>query len=377
MAKYDVIVIGGGGMGSSVASHVAKQGSSVLVLDQFARGHQFGSSHGATRMIRKAYFEHPDYVPLLQRAYKLWQLLEETTGRTLLSQTGLFLCGPQDSPTIRGARQAADLYALELETVEDDEYADRFPGFRIPADADVIYEVDGGMLHVEACVDAYLSLAEKRGAELRWETPVTHWEANDETVKVWTANETIEARSLVITSGSWASDLLSDVPGFPQLQVLRKVMFWFPVTSDAYDFSMGGSGFFFEMPDGEYYGFPSLDGEHIKICEHSGGDVVDHPSELDREVHPADLDRLAGFIENVLPDVDPRPTAASVCLYTMSPDGHFVVDRHPQHENVVFGAGFSGHGFKFASVIGKALADLALERQTELPIEFLGLRRFQ
>lgn len=376
MAEYDVIIIGGGGFGSSAAFHAARGGKRVLVLDQFERNHNRGSSHGESRIIRKAYFEHSDYVPLLQQSYKLWAKLEEVSQRSLLSPCGLMLSGPPSGTAVPGTKRAAAEYGLDLEEVLESEFEDRFPGFSIPPDFEVVYEVDGGLLHVEDCVDTYLTLAERRGVDFLWETAATHWESSGSSVKVWTKDATYEGRSLVITSGAWAQRMLSSLPGLPPLKVLRKVMFWFPVTSASYDFSFGGSGFFFEMPYGEFYGFPSLDGETIKVCQHSDGNVVDDPTNLDRDLRAEDLAPVAQFIADVLPEVTPEPVLASVCMYTMSPDGHFIVDRHPEFSNVCFGAGFSGHGFKFVPVLGKALADFAVNDGTDLPIQFLGLQRF-
>ncbi len=377
MSKYDLIIIGGGGFGCSTAYYAARRGKKVLVLDQFGQGHDLGSSHGGTRIIRKAYFEHPDYVPLLQQGYKLWTKLEEISSRELLSPCGLMLSGQPESAVISGAREAAELHTLELEDMSTEEIEDRFPGYRIPDGQEVIYECDGGFLHVEDCVDTYITLAEKRGVEFRWNEPVTHWESDGETAKVWTEGTTYEADALVITAGAWASQSLADLPGFPQLSVLRKVMFWFPVMSDAYDYSMGSSCFFFEMPYGEFYGFPSLDGQSIKVCQHSGGEPVADPAQVDREFREEDMELVARFLGEVMPEVVPKPEDFAVCMYTMTPDSHFIVDRHPHYQNVVIGAGFSGHGFKFASVLGKALSDLAIDYETDLPVGFLGLERFK
>ncbi len=376
MSKYDLIVIGGGGFGASAAYYAAKRGKKVLVLEQFERGHRRGSSHGETRIIRKAYFEHPDYVPLLQQGYKLWTKLEDVSHRELFSPCGLLLAGAPESRAIEGSRSAAQEHGLDLEDVSEIDLEDRFPGFKIPDGYEVVYEVDGGLLHVEACVDVYTSLAEKRGVEFQWNEAVTHWESNGDHVKVWNKETTFEADALIITAGAWASKLLADIDNFPQLNVLRKQMFWFPVTSDAYDYSMGGSGFYFDMSYGEFYGFPCLDGELIKVCQHSGGEPVTNPAELDTQLHAEDLEPVARFLTEVMPDVQTTPVSYSTCMYTKSPDQQFIVDQHPKYQNVAFGAGFSGHGFKFASILGKVLADLAIDYETESQIDFLGVDRF-
>ncbi|WP_417847278.1 N-methyl-L-tryptophan oxidase [Thalassoglobus sp.] len=376
MSKYDLIVIGAGGFGTSAAYYAAKRGKKVLVLEQFERGHRRGSSHGESSIIRKAYFEHPDSIPLLQQGYKLWVKLEEISQRELISPCGLMLAGRPDCNAIAGSRSASQIHGLDLENISEADLEDRFPGFNIPDGYDVVYEVDGGVLHVEDCVDVLTSLAEKRGAEFQWDEAVTHWESDGDHVKVWTKETTFEADALIITAGAWSSKLLGEIEGFPQLNVLRKLMFWFPVTSDAYDFSMGASGFLFDMPYGEFYGFPCLDGQVIKVCQHSDGDLVTAPSELDTELYAEDLEPVARFLQEVMPDVQATPESHSAYMYTMSPDQQFIVDQHPSYQNVAFGAGFSGHGFEFASILGKVLSDLAIDYETELPIDFLRMDRF-
>lgn len=373
--RYDLIIIGGGGFGSSTAYHAAKLGKKVLVLDQHERGHHLGSSHGETRVIRKAYFEHPDYVPLLQSAYKQWQKLEEVTRRELIAMTGLMISGPQSGPAVTGTLASAEEHGLELEVVSED-LEDRFPGFQFPEDFEVLYEVDGGLLHVEECVDTYLALSEKRGVEFLWSTKVTHWESDGTTAKVWTADTTLEAETLVITAGPWSAKLLMSLPEIPTLQVLQKTMYWFPVMSDAYDLAMGSSCFYFEMPYGEFYGFPSLDGQTIKVSQHSGGVRVDEPEQASSNYDENDLQAVTRFLKEVMPSVVGQPETFQNCFYTQSADGHFIVDHHPELPNVVFGAGFSGHGFKFVPVIGQALAELAINQSTDLPVQFLGLERF-
>lgn len=377
MEKYDVIVIGGGGFGSSAAYNVARRGKKVLVLEQFEQGHRQGSSFGETRIIRKAYFEHPGYVPLLQQGYKMWQKLEETTSHELIALTGLLLAGPPESESLTGTRQSAEEHGLELEEVDAEEFAERFPGFALPESFEMVYELDGGLLYVDDCVATYQALAAARGVEFHWSEAATHWESNGETAKVWTNGTTYEADSLIVTAGAWAAGILSSIPEIPPLKVLRKVMFWFPVKSDAYDLSLGSSCFFFEMPYGQFYGFPSLDGRVIKVCEHTGGAEFADPSQMNLELQDADLSPVVRFVKEVLTEVDPQPETYSLCKYTLSPDHQFLVDLHPQYRNVCFGAGFSGHGFKFVSVLGKALSDLAIDYETDVPIQFLGLERFR
>lgn len=374
MDQFDVAVVGVGGFGSSCLYHLARRGVRVLGLDRFPAGHDRGSSHGDTRIIRQAYFEHPDYVPLLLRAYDLWRELESESGHDLLRICGLMLAGPGDGEAVAGTRTASREHGLDLESVSATEAVDRFPGFRIPNGFDVVFEQAGGFLYVEDCVRAHVDLACQHGAEFRSDAAVTGWTSDGRTVRVRTEHDEFETAALIITGGAWASELLQSDVG-RALEVKRKPLLWHPVRSDAYNVDNGGCGFLFDMPEGQFYGFPSLDGQTLKLAEHTGGEVVTDPLHLDRSLRDSDVNPLAAFASRVMPDVDPAPVRHALCMYTTTPDSHFLVDQHPAYENVWFGAGFSGHGFKVTSVIGEALADLAVDRQTELPVEFLGARR--
>jgi sarcosine oxidase len=379
--RFETIVVGTGGFGSSCLYHLACRGVNVLGLDRFRPGHDRGSSHGGTRIIRQAYFEHPDYVPLLRRAYSQWRELETWSGHALMRICGLFLAGPPDGEAVAGTRLAAKAHGLEIQNLSSADLASaaglRFPGFQIPEDFDVVVEPAGGYLHVEACVRTHIDLACKAGAEHRGGQTIVGWESNGRTVRVRTETDEYEAASLILTPGAWANGVLKNIPGLPTLRVLRKTMHWHPVRSNVYDTDNDGKGFFFEMPYGTFYGFPSLDGATLKLAEHTGGEPVSDPFQIDRSLRDSDTQPISRFLREVMPDVDPKGDRHSVCMYTVTPDGHFVVDRHPEYKNVFFGAGFSGHGFKFTSVLGEALADLAINGKTDLPIDFLSLARFE
>ena len=372
----DIVVLGVGGFGSACLAQLAMRGVSVLGIDQFLPGHDRGSSHGETRIIRQAYYEHVDYVPLVLRAYEQWRELEAESGRSLMEICGLALAGPVDGEAIEGSRLAAKLHKAEIQDLSPREAADRLSGFRIPEGFEVVFEPPGGFLHVENSVRCQVDLAIRHGAQLAIGETVEGWSSHGDTVIVQTNRGTIEAASLVIAAGAWASSLLAGRDRVPDIQVLRKVMLWNPVRTQSYSIENGGCGFLFEMPHGTFYGFPSLDGKTLKLAEHSGGTPATDPHTLDRSLMNADVSPVAEFVRQVMPNLDPKPARHAVCMYSMSPDGHFIVDRHPDFSNVVFGAGFSGHGFKFTPVIGEALADLALERATDLPIDFLSLDRF-
>jgi sarcosine oxidase len=379
---YDAIVIGCGGFGSSTLYHLARRGSRVLGLERFGIAHDRGSSHGQTRIIRKAYFEHPDYVPLLQRAYALWGELESASKRKLLHPIGLLIAGAPACESVAGTLQAARRHALPIETFTAREAARRFPAYRFGDEMIALHEADAGYLEVEHCVATHLELASEAGADLHLHETVVSWTADGAGVLVRTDRGEYRAGRLIVTAGPWAASVLSacsagvDESYRDWLKVVRKPVFWFPA-SEAFDTAAGNCTFFFETTAGQFYGFPRIDGATIKVAEHTQGDPLTDPGTVDRGLHPADLERVRGFLDEHIPTVAPEPTNHSVCMYTRSPDGHFIIDRHPEFPQVVLGMGFSGHGFKFTTVLGEALADLALQGETALPIGFLSADRLQ
>lgn len=373
--KFDAIVIGVGGFGSSALYHLAERGQRVLGLEQFGVAHDRGSSHGETRIIRQAYFEHVNYVPLLQRAYELWDRMSDYLGKTLFHRCGLMLSGPGDSGVLAGTLQAARQYNLNVEEVSLDAAAQRFPCYRFPEKFRVLFERNAGFLDVEDCVAGHIRMATALGAVLRTQERVLNYTTEGDSVRVETDRETYLAGRLIVTAGPWASQILGELG--VALRVVRKPLFWFPAAEPHFQRAIGNPTFFFDLPEGQFYGFPALGSDVIKVAEHSGGDLVEDPANVDREFHPQDLERLVPFLAAHIPQAVPRPRKHSVCMYTLSPDHHFVIDRHPEQPQVVFGAGFSGHGFKFTTVIGEALAELALDGTSRQPIEFLNLSRFK
>lgn len=374
MRAYDAIVIGTGGVGSAALFQLAQRGLRALGLDRFPAGHDRGSSHGETRIIRQAYFEHPNYVPLLRRAYELWRDLEARSGHQLYSEVGLLEVGPADGEVVPGVLASARLHGLEVERLSPSEVSQRFPGFVLGIGLEAVFEQQAGYLLVEKCVLAHLAEAEKLGAELRTGEAVVEWEARGNEVIVNTTAGRYSARRLVVTAGAWASQLLSRL-GVP-LRVLKKHLHWFENRDDRYQQAHGCPAFFYEAAGGLFYGFPVRDGLGLKVADHSGGLLVDDPLNVDRSLDLSERRRVENFLELHLPGVSHRPTHHAVCLYTMSPDSHFLIDTHPDHENVAFAAGLSGHGFKFTSVLGQILADFVIDGHTELPVDFLRCSRF-
>jgi len=373
MPTYDTIVIGLGGMGSAALYHLARRGQQVLGIDQFGIAHDRGSSHGATRLIRRAYFEHPDYVPLVDRAYQLWAELERATARTLLHRCGLMLAGRPDGAVIPGVQRAAQQHRLAIETVAHGDWPTRFPGFAPDDDMQVLFEPDAGFLEVENCVAAHVQQAQAHGAEILTGQRVTGWSADASGVTVTTDHAAFAARSLVLCGGAWTSRLLSKL-GLP-LVVHRKTVFWFGPTDDLYRFDQGCPVFGLETGDGFFYGFPAIDGFGVKVGEHSGRQVASDPDRLDREIHPEDERPVRRFLRQYLPMLGSDVQKTSVCMYTMTPDEHFIIDRHADYPHVVYACGFSGHGFKFAPVVGSVLADLIFDGRTLEPVTFLSASR--
>jgi sarcosine oxidase len=373
MAAYDVIVIGAGGMGSAACYHLARRGLRVLAIEQFEIGHDRGSSHGQTRIFRRSYFEHTGYVPLLNRAYELWSELEAESDRTLLQRVGLLLVGRPDGPVIPGVQRVAREHGLHLQSLSIDDLPRRFPGFAARPDQTALFELDAGFLRVEECVGTHVELALRHGATIICGQRVRHWSARPDGVRVRTEDAEFSGGSLVIAGGPWSGWLLAGL-GLP-LEVRRKVQFWFATDNPAHDVLRGCPAFAFDLAEGFFYGMPAIEPGVMKVAEHTGGEPLADADTLDRELRPEDLEPVQRFNAAHLPGVRPLVHHHSVCMYTMTPDEHFVIDRHPQHANVAFAAGFSGHGFKFSALVGSILADLVMNGRTSEPIAFLSLSR--
>jgi len=372
--NYDAIVIGTGGMGAAAARHLARRGARVLGLDRFPPPHDRGSSHGHTRLIRTAYYEHPDYVPLLLRARAAWRELEAETGRRLLFDSGVVMAGPEGCELIRGSCLAAEIHGLAVERLTAGEAAGRWPALRLPDAWDVIFEAAAGHLLVEDCVRGYLDAAMRAGADLRFGVTVHGWRESGNGVVVETDAGSFTAGRLVLCPGAWAAGLLR-LPDAP-LTVLRKSLFWFEPAERAIHEPAALPCFACDTPAGFFYGFPALDERGVKLAEHSGGGPVADPLAVDRGIDPGERRAIETFRDAHLPRLGGRLAAHATCLYTMTPDHHFLLGLHPHHPQVAIAAGFSGHGFKFASVVGEILADLATTGRTPHPIAFLAPGRF-
>ncbi len=371
MERYDAIVIGLGAMGSATAYHLARRGVRTLGLEQFDIPHDRGSSHGLTRIIRLAYWEHPSYVPLLRRAYELWRELENLAGERLLIITGSIDAGLATSKTVRGSLLSCETHHLPHETLDSSALRARFPGYRLPGDMVGVYQPDGGFLLSEGAIIAHVTAALELGAEVRAREQVLDWEPHGAGVQLRTSRGSYTAAKLVITAGPWAAKLL---PILAEVAVPeRQVMIWtHPLRPDY--FRVGAFPVFnLQGPEGHFYGFPVYGIPGFKLGKYHHRRERADPDHMDRDIHAEDEDVLREGIRRYFPDADGPTLALKTCLFTNSPDEHFILDLHPQVPQVALAAGFSGHGFKFASVVGEIMADLAMEGRSRLD---LGLFRF-
>jgi sarcosine oxidase len=370
--SFDVVIVGLGAMGSAAAYHLARRDQRVLGLDRFTPPHAFGSSHGQTRFIREAYFEHPFYVPLVQRAYEYWVELERAIGRPLLRQTGGLMLGPPDGTLVTGAQHSAQIHNLAYELLSATEIRGRFPVFHPDDEMIAVLEPRAGIMFPEACIEAHLEMARRHGAVLQFEEPVTAWEADGEGVRVITSNGFYQADRLLLTAGAWMRRLVPDL-ALP-LTVERQVMFWFePTHPESFNPDRCPIYIWEYAADRFFYGFPDL-GEGVKVGLHHQGETTD-PDSVRREAGLEEIEAMRTLLRRFMPDANGPLRASAVCLYTNTPDFHFLIDFHPAHPQVLMASPCSGHGFKFSSVIGEILAELLTEGRTSFDLDFFRLRR--
>ncbi|MGH6768743.1 MAG: N-methyl-L-tryptophan oxidase [Xanthobacteraceae bacterium] len=372
MAHYDVVVCGLGAMGSAALAELARRGCRVLGIERFTLGHDRGSSHGATRIIRLAYFEHPSYVPLLHRAYALWRDLERAANRPLLHITGIVEIGPPDGSLVTGTLAAARLHGLDHELLAASEVMRRFPAFRLPSDFVGVMQRDGGFVEAEPSIHAMMTLAAQSGAEIRTGETVRAIEPRGDGVTIVTERGPVDAGAAIVATGPWMNALLPDLP----LRVTRQAMGWFAPRDQALFAPERFPVFLIESRHGIHYGIPPFNGGGMKVARHYHRDETVEPDTYDRAVSAADEAAIRVAIEDFLPAADGPPARTGTCLYTMAPDGHFIVDRLTGAPGIVVASACSGHGFKFAPVIGQIVADLATRGTTEHDISRFGLGRF-
>lgn len=370
---YDVIVIGVGSMGSAATYHLAKRGHDVLGLEQFDIPHRKGSYHGLTRIIRKAYSEDPAYVPLLHRAYGLWETLQEENGRRLLHLHGSIAAGQPDEENFNGAIEACETHDLPYEVLSSDELSARFPGYQLPDEFRAVYQPDGGFLASDRCLIAHVEEAFNNGGEIHTRERVCEWEATAEGVRVETDDDAYTADRLVISAGPWAQELVEELRGSATPE--RQVLGWFQPTVPSNFAPERFPIFTATLEDEPFFGFPTFEVPGFKIGRHHHREQETTPETLEETVHPEDERILREAVEKYFPSGAGPTMRLTTCMYTNSPDEQFVIDTHPDHANVVVAAGFSGHGYKFSSVVGEILADLAIEGETDHPIDLFRMDR--
>jgi sarcosine oxidase len=358
---FDVAVIGLGAMGSSALFHLARRGLKVVGLERFHEGHDKGSSHGESRAIRLGYFEHPSYVPLARRACENWAELERLTGESVLTKTGVLEIGKPGSVIFNGSLEASRLHGLEHEVLDAAEMRQRYPQFRLPEGYMTVWQPDGGFVRPEIANRLHLELARGQGAEVRFETQVLGIEPSGEGVRVRTASGDLRAGRVIVAAGGWIGDLLPDLK--PHLTLARQVLCWFdPREPEA--LTPGKLPVF--IIDGEEdiaYGFPDV-GSGFKCASHLASGALGHADDARQDAGPADEARMRDFLEAYLPVAAGPLRAMKTCFYTKTADEDFVIDLHPDDSRIVVASPCSGHGYKFASVIGEVLADLATEGGT-------------
>lgn len=354
--EYEVIIVGLGAMGSAAAYHLAQRGVRVLGLDQFHPPHNFGSSHGLTRIIREAYFEDPLYVPLVQRAYELWADLEKPSGIQLLLKTGGLMIGPSELALVSGASRSAEQHNLPHEILNSTNLSQKFPLFKVDDDPMAVWEPRAGILFPERAIRTHLDLAASHSAQLRFNEPVRNWEPAGKGVRVVTDANSYTAKHLVLSPGAWMNGLLP-VLKLP-LTVERQVLYWFKPALHAEMFRPDQFPIFIRQYDRDrfFYGFPDL-GDGVKVAFHHQGGKID-PDSLSQAVEQKEIEEIRRVLNKYLPDANGELLSTAVCMYTNTPDEHFILDHHPKFPQIVLASPCSGHGFKFSPVIGELIAGM-------------------
>lgn len=375
MGSADVIVVGLGAHGSAAASALARRGLTVLGFDMDAPPHALGSSHGETRVIREVYGEHPAYVPIVQHAYRLWRRLEEEADPPvrLLRVVGGLSIGLPESETLAGVELSSREHGLPYELLEAGEIRARWPQFNPSPEMAGAYDPNAGALFVEPCLRAMLDDAARRGARLRMREPVRKWHPDGEGIRVYTDAGEYSAGRIVFAAGAWNRRWLSKL-NLP-LRVERQVLLWFqPLRPELFGPDRCPNHAWEWKPDAWLYCQPDF-GRGVKTAFHHDGEMHDDPESVDREVRPADEGNLRAAISDILPDMGGAVLRSAACMYTDTPDEHFLLDVHPGHSNVVIVSACSGHGFKFSPAVGEIAADLAVGQKSPYDISMFGIGR--
>lgn len=375
-SNWDVVVVGLGAHGSAAAASLARRGLKVIGFDAHTPPHTVGSSHGETRIIREVYAEHPDYVPLIQQSYGIWRRLEEESEPQvkLMHKTGGISIGRPQARSIIGIQRSAEIHGLKLEMLKPGEIRERWPQLNPRDEMIGAYDDRAGVLFPELCVQAQLDDATRHGAELRYGESVTRWHPDGDGVRVYTAAGEFGAAKIVFAAGAWNRNFVSKL-NLP-LRIERQVLFWFEPSSSHGLF--GPANFpnaSWEWSPGKALYCQADFGRGVKTAFHHDGEMLQDVAELDREVRPSDEQNLRDAIADIMPQLGGNVRRSIVCMYTDTPDMHFLIDRHPGHPNVVISSACSGHGFKFSPAVGEVIADLATDVAPPYDISLFGIDR--
>ncbi len=387
--SFEVIVLGLGAMGSAAAYQLAKRGKRVLGIDQYAPPHTLGSTHGDTRITRQAIGEGEEYVPLSLRSYDIWRALERQTGRDLLTVTGGLMMASQSSHAPQHGKEdflqttisAAERYAIPHEVLESADIRKRFPQFQLVGDELGYYEQNAGFLRPERCIEAQLAEAARLGATLHTQEQALSYQPNtaNDRVTITTTRGSYTAEKLVITAGPWIASLL-EAAFARYFSVYRQVLYWFAIDGPSEPFLPGRFPIFiWERPHSSIYGFPAIDGPSggVKVATEEYN-VPTTPETVTREVSDEETRQMyEQHIASSFPGLSGICVKAVSCLYTVTPDGRFVIDTHPQHPNVIIASPCSGHGFKHSAAIGEVLAQLAIDGKSQIDISSFSFNRFR
>jgi sarcosine oxidase len=373
-SQFDIIIIGAGAFGSSAAYHLSKTTKKVLVIDRYSPPHAFGSSHGQTRIIREAYFEDPIYVPMLREAYTRWDELERESGEKLFLKTGGLMLGNKESHVIQGTLNSAQTYNIEHEVLDDQSIKNQFSSFNPDEETMGVYEHNAGILFPEKCIKTTLGLAERNGVELKFNETVLSIEYNSNSVEIITDKGSYGSQKCILAAGPWMNKLIPEL-NLP-LQTTRQVLYWYDIDETGKN-QTGPEKFpifIWNTQFGKhFYGFPDI-GNGFKIAFHDKGEICE-PDNINRIVSTEEVEEMNHIIHSYF-KFKATFKEAVTCIYTNTPDDHFLIDHHPLSDNVIIASPCSGHGFKFSSVIGKILSDMALDKLNEFNLNPFELNRF-
>ena len=369
---YDVIIVGAGSMGMAAGYYLLKLGIKTLLLDRNNPPHDQGSHHGETRIIRHAYGEGKQYVPLVLRAQELWEQLQAESNKRLFLQTGVLGVGAPGSTFIKGAIHSGKEYSLPFEVLSSEEMTYRWPGISFPEGFTGCFETRSGVLYSEQCIQAFRDLGLANGMTLLPFTKAESIEVHSSGATIATANDTYHSDFVVVSAGAWSGKLLRELGLDLSLQPTRKTVSWLECDRQLYDSSIFPA-FTVDLLKAHYYGFPSIGGSGVKIGRHDGGVPVD-PDETVSPYGADDEQEMRTFLEKYMPGANGPLVKGSTCFYTLTPDEDFILDQHPQYPHLFIAAGFSGHGFKFSSVIGEVISQVVTKGKADYDLSRFSIR---